>query len=31
MENNIIDISRIPRNSDVKYEFDKELKQMRCG
>ena len=31
MENNIIDmIVEIPRNSNVKYEFDKELKQMRC-
>lgn len=31
MENNIIDmIVEIPRNSNVKYEFDKKLKQMRC-
>ena len=31
MENNIFDmIVEIPRNSNVKYEFDKELGRMRC-
>lgn len=31
MENNIIDmIVEIPRNSNVKYEYDKECNMMRC-